>query len=371
MPTPQLSRKLAMDTVCAVGEAVERGFYLHEKEDKGQKSAIMEASRTLDISATAVSNRLSRAQERYGLTVERFLARGSATTEEIEDLEDGLGVLKRHSKHNAEYIKKSRTGFIRIVPVRAEPFGVAIFGDMHADNKGTDLEMLKRDLDLAAASGVRSINIGDTLDNFHYTGKLASKAAQNRMSDKEGLALARWIIRDSGVKWDAHILGNHDAWAGSPYAHLFQEWARAAQSRFYDWIVRMEYHWEGGSWSLLAAHDFKGHSIHNPLHGLFRRAKDDGTADAYAAGHRHNSADGSFENAFRGKRYNYARVGAYKKWDSYAHRGGFDQQTEGASAMFVIDPLATELSSQCRVHPSIAEGLEVLEMKRRNYGFTG
>ena len=367
MPTPILSRKLALETVHAVAEAVERGFYLHEKETTNQRSAKEEAAKVLGLASNTFWTRLKSAEKNYGLIPENFI--GRATSEvDIDDLENGLAVLNRHAPINSQYITKARANWTRICPVRKEPFGVAIVGDMHADNKGTDLAALKRDLNLLAASRVRAINIGDTLDNFHYTGKLASKQAQNRMSDEEGLAVAKWIIRDSGVKWDAHILGNHDAWAGLPYAHLFQEWSKAGGSRFYDWIVRMEYHWEGGSWSLLAAHDFKGHSIHNPLHGLFRRAKDDGTADAYAAGHRHNSADASFENGFRGKRYNYARVGSYKKWDSHAHRGGYDMQTEGAAAMFVIDPLADDMSSQCRVHPSIAEGLEILSMKRRNYG---
>ena len=370
MPTPKLSRKLSLEAVHAVAEAVENGFYLHERTENGQMSAKMEAAARLGVCSKTLCNRLRAAEQNYGLIPENFVGNTNADGYEIDELENGLTVLNRHAPINSQYIQKARAGWTRIVPVRKEPFGIAIIGDMHADNKGTDLAMLKRDLTLLAASRVRAINIGDTLDNFHYTGKLASKQAQNRMSDEEGLAVAKWIIRDSGVRWDAHILGNHDAWANLPYAYLFQEWAKSAGSKFYDWIVKSEYHWEGGSWSLLAAHDFKGHSIHNPLHGLFRRAKDDGTADAYAAGHRHNAADASFENGFRGRRYNYARVGSYKKWDSYAHKGGFDMQVEGAAAMFVIDPLAEELSSQCRVHPSIAEGLEILAMKRKNYGIT-
>jgi len=352
----------------AVAEQIDRGCYIGEKKVNDQRSAIQAAAEYIGLNQRTLRHRLDIARQRYGLSVDNYTGQ-TLLPDEIEELGDGLEILNQHAEQNSQYIRQHRTGHIRICPVKKEPFGIAIFGDMHADNKGTDLEKLKHDLRLCAASGVRSVNIGDTLDNFHYTGKLASKQAGNRMSDKEGLAVARYIIRDSGVKWDAHILGNHDAWAGAPYAHLFQEWARQAQTRFYDWMVRLEYHWDGGSFSLLAAHDFKGHSIHNPLHGLFRRAKEDGTADAYAAGHRHNSADGSFENGFRGRRYYFARVGSYKKADGYARNKGFDEQTDGESAMFVVDPLADDKSSFCRVHPSISEGLEALQAKRLNYGF--
>jgi hypothetical protein len=357
---------MALEAVLAVAEQVDRGCYLSEKEETGQTSAIEEAAQFLQIDHKTVRRRLEAAEKRYGLNVTSYT--GSALApDELEELGDGLAIINQNAEQNAKYIHKHRTGSTRICPVRAEPFGVAIFGDMHADNKGTDLAKLKRDLRLCATSGVRAVNIGDTLDNFHYTGKLASKQAQNRMTDKDGLAVARYIIRDSGVKWDAHILGNHDAWAGAPYAHLFQEWARQAKTRFYDWMVRLEYHWDGGQFSLLCAHDFKGNSIHNPLHGLFRRAKDDGTADGYAAGHRHNAADASFENGFRGRRYHFARVGSYKKADTYARNGGFDEQRDGESAMFVIDPLSEDAIGRCRVHPSIEEGLEALTAKRRNY----
>lgn len=367
MPAKKLSPKVARTTVAAVAQAVSEGMYLNEPEVVHQASAIAHAARILGIDHQSVRRHLNRSEELYGLTVESVLRKRAP--DEDDDLGDGLEVLDRHAAANTEYIEKSRKRWRRHIPVRLEPFGIAIFGDMHVDNKGTDLNRLKSDLFLCAAAGVRCINIGDTLDNFHWTGKLASKQASNRMSEKEGLEVARWVVRDSGCIFDAHILGNHDSWAGGPYSALFQEWARHAAhpTRFYDWIVGLTYAWEGGEYNLLAAHDFKGHSIHNPLHGLFRRAKDDGTFDGYVAGHRHNAADGSFENAFRGKRYDYCRVGSYKKWDDYGHVKGFDQQSEGESAMFVINPLADELSGRCRVLPSISEGLEFLEMKRRNY----
>lgn len=368
MPTPTLSPALAQEAITAVVDAIRDGCYFGERERAGQRSAIEAASEKLGTNHSTIWKRLKRAEELYGFTVEAAMVPEPVKVDD-DDLPDGFEVINRAADLNAKEIASAHKKWRRWIRVRKEPFGIAIFGDMHADNKGTDLHRLKSDLALCAASGVRAVNIGDTLDNFHYTGKLSKVQAHNRMSEKEGLAVARWIVRDSGVKFDAHILGNHDAWAGGPYAHLFMEWARQAKhpSKFYDWIVSITYDWGDGQYELLAAHDFKGNSIHNPLHGLFRRAKDDGTADGYAAGHRHTAADGSFENAFRGKRYSFGRVGSYKKWDGHAHRAGFDQQTEGASCMFVINPLSEDLSGRCQVLPSIAEGLEYLDMKRAKY----
>jgi hypothetical protein len=56
--------------------------------------------------------------------------------------------------------------------------------------------------------------MGDILDNFHANPKLAAKEAHNRMSISEALSVAQWLIAESGVKWDAHVLGNHDLWIG-------------------------------------------------------------------------------------------------------------------------------------------------------------
>lgn len=368
MPTPTLSQELATKAVLEVARAISEGFYYNSPAQPGQRSAIQEVAKRLNIGATAVANRIERAEQLYGITLSDGLSVVSAQKPD-EDLAGGLDVLTRHAEFNDKYIANSRKKWQRRIPVPKEPFGIAVLGDMHLDNKGTDLNALHSDLSLLAAAGVRTVNIGDTLDNFQYTGKLAREAAKSRMSDEEGLAVAKWVVRDSGVRFDAHILGNHDAWAGGAYAHLFQEWATDAshRSRFYDWIVKLTYCWEGGEYTLLAAHDFKGHSVRNPLHGLFRRANEDGTADGYVAGHRHNAADASFEDGFRDKRYNFARVGSYKKWDQFGHTKGFPQQKEGAACMFVINPWSETLSGRCTVMPSIPEGLEYLNMKKVNY----
>ena len=250
----------------------------------------------------------------------------------------------------------------RMFIVPKAPFGVVFFGDAHLDNKGCDLAGLERDIEATRASNLRAVNIGDVTDNFHMNAKLAAKQAQNRVSEKEGLALARWFIRDSGVAWDAHIEGNHDAWGGTAHTTLFRQWA--GRTPVFSWMGRLIYNWGDGQVSILAAHDFKGHSQYNPLHALAKRALEDGQDDVYVAGHRHNAAEGGWENGFRNRHYRFLRVGGYKRVDEYAYAKGFSEQTEGASAVVIVDPFAATKSGRIRTVLDVAEGAEIVQFLR-------
>ena len=371
MPTPRISQAEAQRALSEVVRLVKAGTHrCGEVGDSTLPSAVTEAARQMGRSEGWVRRRIE-SLPRWGMSVEAALEFKSDVIED-DDLGDGLSVILGHMGKNDEYITGSRRGTTRRIIVRPEPFAIAFLGDPHIDNKGTDLKGLYRDVEALRASGTRAVNVGDILDFFQHRGKLAEKQAHNRMTVKEGMSAARWLVRDSGVRWDAHILGNHDAWAGSNFASLMAEWARAAKhpSRIYDWMVRLVYAWGDGpgeQFSTLVAHDFKGHSIYNPLHGLFRRALEDGADDLYVAGHRHTAAEGSFENGFRGKQYTFLRVKGYKQWDDYAYQRGFPMQEEGAAALAVINPLSESKSGRCRTFPNILDGLEYLNSLRMSH----
>ena len=370
MATPPLSPDQMQRTVEVVARLLATGKYYLDPQARSPKqmSVVQAAAKELDVTEAGVRRRLVAARERLGLTPENLaVARPVLTEEDLEALPDGSDVIERHAEGNTAYIEAMRRKRVRVIPVRQEPFAVAFIGDPHLDNKGTDLALLKRDVELLRATGTRAVNIGDLLDNFHQTGKLAAKQASNRVSAAEALGMARWLVRDSGVRFDAHLLGNHDHWPGDAYATVLQQWAADAKSRLYDWMVKLVYQWDGGSYTVLAAHDFKGHSIHNPLHGLFRRAMEDGTADLYVAGHRHTAAQGGFENGFRERFYDFVRVKGYKAWDDFAYVKGFPQQTEGASALVVVDPMSATKAGRARTFMDIAEGLEYLELVKQRY----
>ena len=361
MPTPPLSPEMARRSLEAVANVLaEGGYYYGERTDPATRSAIEEAARRANLNAGTLKHHLERAKERWGWTPDDFTAPARAAEADIEDLGNGLAILQDGAARNAQYIAKFHSK-PRVRMVRKEPFAVAFFGDMHADNKGCDIDRLMSDLALVRASRIRAINIGDICDNFHKTTKLASKAARNRMTPKEALAAAKWIVSE-GAAWDAHILGNHCLWGEEEFASLLRGWAAITGAKVHEWDALLTYRWDGGEFSILAAHDFKGNSQYNTLHGHIKRALEDGRADLYVCGHKHNAGQMGVENGWRGRRYEMVRVMGYKVADDYAFRGQFPQQTEGHSCLAVIDPFAETKEGRCRTFLNLAEGVEHLEM---------
>ncbi|MEL6362373.1 MAG: hypothetical protein AAFR21_14950 [Pseudomonadota bacterium] len=335
--------------------------YFGEKENPKQFSGLNAAAKDLDTNVGTLQGILSAASTIYGLTPHNY-APPQSSYDPTMDLPDPEEVLKRHGPVNTSYIQNFKRQMTQIIPVSPEPFAVAFVGDPHLDNKGTDLEALQKDLNFIRGTGMRAVNMGDVLDNFHHTGKLSKKQAQNGVSEDEGLSLAKWFL--TSLRWDAHILGNHDKWAGGPYAHLFTEWSKPAP--LFDWYVRLQYTWEGGQYIVDVAHDFKGNSMNNPTHAQARRAKEDGVADAYVAAHRHEAADASFENGFRGKKYRFMRVAGYKKADSYGNREkGYAMQAEGSSGVLVIDPQSESMDGMCRTFMDLGDAARYYQMLKR------
>jgi hypothetical protein len=115
---------------------------------------------------------------------------------------------------------------------------------------------------------------------------------------------------------------------------------------------------------LWAAHNFKGNSIWNNMHGLERAAQMQDWAHLYVAGHHHDSGYRQGENPHRGFVYNLLRVRGYKFIDEYADVHGFGSHAYGASGVAVIDPDGDKLNAvTCFLDPH--EGADFLAWKRR------
>lgn len=371
MPTPKLTREKCLEAVQAYKLFVDRGYPAHnpagDNTSMGAKSA---AADWLGIKRRTFSDRVDVAKKRFGMDIENVPAAVEIARDDGDP--DPVEVLDRHSKANTEYISaKRKKPAAFIVPKR--PFAVAFIGDPHLSNKGCNLDALRNDIAKIAASGVRAVQMGDVLDNFHATGKLAQKEAYNRMTIKEGHAVAEWLVVGSGIKWDAHVEGNHDAWMGADGIELFRSWVRAAKSRRFDWNARLIYAWgekPDERHTIMASHDMKGHSQYNPTHGPGKMALWDGTADTYVAAHRHNHAEAKVPNGFRGRTYQLVRVRGYKDVDEYSEgRPQFAplDSMEGRSALLVVNPLSSSHDGRQRVFMDIADGLEHLQMLRSHY----
>ena len=190
-----------------------------------------------------------------------------------------------------------------------KPIGLTFVGDPHIDNNGCNWPLLRRDLKiLKETPGLFAVNIGDLTDN--WIGRLIRLYADQEMSKKQAWKLAKYFMREAGINWLCHILGNHDAWGDGPY--LIKASA-APMVPVEDWQSRFQLVFPNDSRVRIhAAHDFPGSSIWNQMHGPQKASMLWEEADIYACGHKHLWAINQGENAQRGFVYHLIRARGYK-----------------------------------------------------------
>lgn len=245
----------------------------------------------------------------------------------------------------------------------AGPYGLMFFGDPHVDDNGCNWPLLQSHCALAAKTeALYAINIGDSTNN--WTGRLARLWAEQDTSSSTARAMAKWLLSESGVPWFLWLHGNHDLWDGPVGAG----WFEAHRPHFVameDWQAKVVLRSPNGhALRLWAAHNFKGNSIWNNMHGLERAAQMQDWAHLYVAGHHHDTGLRQGENPHRGFCYWLARARGYKFMDNFAELHGFGEHQHGASVLAVIDPAADKPNAvQCFLDPF--EGAEFLAWKRR------
>jgi hypothetical protein len=244
----------------------------------------------------------------------------------------------------------------------AGPYALMFVGDPHVDDNGCNWPLLQEHAKLCRDNEhVYAVNIGDTTNN--WTGRLARLWAEQDTSASTARRMAEWLLRDSGFRWWLWLHGNHDLWDGPVGA----AWFEAKRPHFVameDWQAKVTLCSPNGyELRLWAAHNFKGNSIWNNMHGLERAAQVQDWAHLYVAGHHHDVGVRQGENPHRNFAYWLARCRGYKFIDHYAEVHGFGHHQHGASVMAVIDPSASKPNAvQCFMDP--AEGAEFLNWKR-------
>ena len=220
------------------------------------------------------------------------------------------------------------------------PIGILWFGDPHVDDNGCNWPVLKRHTEICRQTeGLFGVNIGDTTNN--WAGRLARLYAEQDASVKTARKYAKWLLLDSGVRWMAILVGNHDAWGDG--AEVLAQMAKqhgTQQILVHDWEARFRLAFPSG-WEprIFAAHDFRGNSQWNPLHGAMKAGMMGEEAELYVCGHKHNYAQFSFENAQRGGVIqNFIRVRGYKFMDDYARHLGIAEQETGCAVMTLFEP---------------------------------
>lgn len=217
-----------------------------------------------------------------------------------------------------------------------EPVGLAVVGDPHMGSNGCNVTLLRRDVDLMKNTpGVGAVNIGDTADN--WGGRLVQLYAENDVSRQTERRISRWFLQDSGIPWWLWLKGNHDSMDGEFSTYLTA--INASVVPMLDWEAKFVLKFPSRDVRCSFAHNHKGTSIYNPLHGQKREALWGEDADLYVAGHHHTAAQ-AVEELQDGRLVTMARVRGYKWLDDHATIHGFRNNEHGATQLFVINPKA-------------------------------
>lgn len=311
---------------------------LEAVEQYGQSGA----ARHLGIPRSTLRNRRKLAARRFGqgqapdVELPVFPDEDIPIEQVIDQMERRFE--KRHSHHHARqwFPIKFKTD---------DPIGILWVGDPHADDDGCHWPLLRKHTALCRdTDGMYAVCIGDLSNNWH--GRLTALWARQDTSADTARRLVEWLLLESGIDWIVIILGNHDSW-GDGAAILSQMVKRGAKElRCHDWEARFRLVFPN-EWSpqIFASHDFKGHSMWNPMHGPLKAGMMGPTADVYVCGHKHNWGTYTFENAARGREQHFIRVRGYKFLDEYGRRLGITEQQGGASVLTVFDPTRESITT--------------------------
>lgn len=219
------------------------------------------------------------------------------------------------------------------------PIGLTFVGDPHLGDNGCNYPLVRHHADLLRdTDGMYAVNIGDTANN--WIGRLTKLYAEQDSSKKTERQLADWFLNEAGIDWMVWLMGNHDMWGE------FSEILRGYNIKkipMEDWQARFVLRFPNDRHcKIWAAHDFKGHSMWNTLHGPQKAAHMKGQGvHIFASGHTHNWACHQEEHGHNGEVYWLLRSRGYKYVDEYADLLGHFPQQEGASITAIINPDAT------------------------------
>lgn len=339
-------RKLRQTTI---NDLLRKGYTpLGEKGGKG--SSIVEAAKILDISASALRRWVEKETSLFIDDQENFVPSWELYKEEeivqfetlppsdipINEILDILEIRNEKRIENQE-----AKNWQKISMNTDKPVVVVFVGDPHLDDNGCNLKLLRQHIELMNRPDVYAFNIGDTTNN--WTGRLMKLYSEQDTSLETARRLIDWFLNDAGIRWLGWVTGNHDCWEHG--SHIIKSMNRKS-ILIEDWEAKVSVTFPSGlEVPIWLAHDFKGSSVTNKVHGAVKKAKELAKSCVFVAGHRHDwgyyteelPTDGSVIHAFR--------VRGYKYLDHYSIVNGFSSSIHGASAAIVIDPRAKDFNS--------------------------
>ena len=253
------------------------------------------------------------------------------------------------------------------------PFGLVVLGDPHLGTHANwpllqeHVAILKK----GAGNGLYAVNIGDTIDAWPISGRLARLWSENDISHSTEWKLVRWFFHESGIDWLVWLLGNHDNFPQNGAA-MFKEISRNvvpvmdAEAKF---VLTTP---NGSAFPVWARHDFRGHSQFNTLHAAMRSMRERADVDRGChilgvEGHKHQWAIHTEENPDRGYFFTVARARGYKIADDFAKNLDLSSQEYGASVVWVCNPQAKNLAQMNSIWPDVEEGAAYLTWLRKRF----
>lgn len=246
----------------------------------------------------------------------------------------------------------------------SKPIGILWFGDPHLGSNGCNVPLLRRDVALCSSTkGLYGANIGDTADNWPWSGKLLKLYAENDVSKATERRLARWFLKEANIPWMLWLMGNHDEM--DPGFATYLKTINCSQIPMVDWRARFKVTFPNKREIRIdAAHNHKGHSMWNELQGQERASMMDEPADLYMAGHTHTCAVKQKEMP-DGRVVTLARARGYKWIDDHGERHGYANKRLGASVVTVLDPQTTNPWAVVRAFADAEEGADYLAYRRK------
>jgi hypothetical protein len=284
---------------------------------------------------------------------------------EHDELPDEIDLPALVARRKAQFAKKSKAELARrLIGVKISidgPIGILHMGDPHVDDDGTDIAKLEADTTLCRETeGLFAATVGDLQNN--WIGRLARLYAEQSTSAAESWALTEWLV--NSVDWIYMIGGNHDCWsgAGDPLKWI----TKHSGTLFENHSARLNLKFPSGAEIRVnARHDFSGHSMWNPAHGIAKAVQMGWRDHILTCGHKHISGYQILKDP-NSKLVSHAiRVAGYKTFDRYATEKGLPDQTVSPSVVTVIDPYKDDSDAgQVTVYHDVEEGAEFLKWKR-------
>ena len=319
MVTQNLTEKDVLDTIEAVR--------IHGSQNK--------AATALGLSRAAVQNRLMIAK-RMQVVQQQVVPEQSFEVGELPDeLPTAEELIERRKR---QFSRKQEAAIARkLIPVTVKldgPIGLAIVGDPHVDDNGTDIELLEQHFALFRKhEALLPLGIGDYSNN--WVGRLARLYGQQSLSAAEAWVLVEWLVRS--VDWLVLVGGNHDAWSGD--GDPIKWMAKSARVNYESNGARLGLNLPSGrTIRLNARHDFRGKSMWNVTHGIGKAAQFGWRDHLLTAGHTHESGWDYKIDPMTGLISHCFKVGSYKRYDRYADEKGLPDQNVSACKVLVVRP---------------------------------